>query len=343
MAKPLRSRASPVPALDSNWSVRWEILAGADLRRLEPLWQALVDPNRGSIFERFELARAWAEVYGSSCELRVWSCESAGIIAPFAVRDSELTLLGDGMFDYPDLIGRPEEAALDELASQLVSWDRWRTLKITGVRADSPFRSFWRRLGAAEEPYSAAPLCDFRAPAELDRRHPKASDRLRALLRRGAEFRRIEGGDRRSALLEWILRRKSDRMVESGVANVLGPLEQQWLRKMTARHPELVELWALSQQGEWMSGFLTWSTEHTRYGYSLSFAPEFARFSPGVLLLYGCLRQTMADGRRMDLLTGEQPFKMRFADRVSPVLRIRAARAVTALPHSPATPMTIAA
>jgi CelD/BcsL family acetyltransferase involved in cellulose biosynthesis len=75
-----------------------------------------------------------------------------------------------------------------------------------------------------------------------------------------------------------------------------------------------------------MAGFLTWLHADVRYGYTLSFEPEFAPESPGITLLYAVLRQSLSEDRSFDFLTGEQAFKVRFATDRRMLFRLSATR-----------------
>lgn len=285
---------------------QWRWHEDLDLTPLWGLWSEAAESGGQSFFQRPEPAQEWLWAYAPWVRPRIRYCAGCGAIVPWVQWGERLITLGAGMFDYCDAIGAPSVAALRAAAEV--------PREVPGLRADSSWAAAWRALapdwGAPRHcaPFLAAGL----GAEELDCRHPKAAERLRRIARQGA-WGAVTDPSSRAALLEWLLRQKQERMQALGRDNVLGAPEAAWLRRMVARYPQFAELWRGEIGGRCAAGFLTWRGTGVRYGYLLAFAPEFARFSPGVLLLYHVLRECQREGREMDFLTGDQPFKLRFA------------------------------
>lgn len=301
----------------------WREHRSRDLTPLRDIWRAAAAAPGNSIFQRFELAQEWALAFAEEADVRVWFHADIPLIAPFARRGGKLTFLGAGMFDYCDLVGAAWPMPnLDDLVEILAG--AREELELAGLREDSPFFAFWRRVapewtGQFAAPHRdvipfANPAAGLSAGALLDAGHARVAKRLRAAELGGARFAAVSSPPARAECLEWLLRRKDARLAALGRENVLGPRAAVWLRRMADLHPELCEIWTCEMAGERAAGFLTWRDRDVRYGYLLAFDARFARLSPGILLLYYVLRAGGEEGLRMDFLTGEQDFKLRFAD-----------------------------
>lgn len=294
------------------------------LEPIEPLWRSAFERAPGHFFQRFEPSLHWARIYAAEGNLRVWTHASEPALAAFTVRDGQLALLGQGLFDYVDLVGAASPAAQQQLARQLLEWEEWRQFEATGVPADSPFTSFWQALQAESSFFSAAPL--LLHPDRLRPGHGRAARRLRQCRQAGWELQQVGQGAERQALLHWILEQKQQALQASGGRNVLDEAAVQWLRAMVTHAPELAELWRLHRDGEAAAGLLCWRSTPVRYAYTISYRSDAAAMSPGVLLLYGVLCDSAAQGLCFDFLTGEQPFKLRFSDARRSLLRLRRRR-----------------
>ncbi len=286
-----------------------------DLAGLEGVWRAATAAGSGSVFQEYAFARHWAKVFAPEAEIAVWTSRHAPLVLPLAIRDGRLGLIGEGLFDYLDLIGgaAPE---VERDAAEAALGLGWRASRFTGVPEGSRHDAFWRALAAEAHPYSAAPV--RAAGGSWGREHARTARRWAAAK---VALARAHGAGERLRLLAWLLDHKARELAARGQTNVLGRLEQAWLTAMVEQEPELAELWALRRDGETLAALLCWRGAQVRYAYTISYAPEAAALSPGVLALYGVLRHTMHEGRSFNFLTGEQEFKLRFATHREPLLR----------------------
>jgi len=284
--------------------VRWNWHCDPDLGPLAEVWELATAASPGSVFQSFDFARHWATCFADSVEFQIaWRSDPPAVV-PFMVREGRLGLVGDGLFDYLDLVGQAE-SGFPDLPS--------RRARFTGIPAASRYASFWGAMAA--EPFSAAPV---RAPlGDLDREHPRAARRYEAAR---VELHLAMHAGERLRLLEWLLARKTQ---ACGSANVLGGHEQRWLCAMVELAPQVSEVWHLTQRGETLAALLCWRAPRVRYGYTIGFDPRWAALSPGILVLYAVLRHTMKEGRSFNFLTGEQAYKLRFATHCEPLLRYR--------------------
>ncbi|MGH9394473.1 MAG: GNAT family N-acetyltransferase, partial [Terriglobales bacterium] len=155
---------------------------------------------------------------------------------------------------------------------------------------------------------------------DLGREHRRLAQRWEAA---GVALRQPATDRERLELLQWLLEQKRQACTGRGEHNALGTREQAWLEAMVAQERTLAELWSLTRGGERAAALLCWRTAAVRYGYTIGYNPRMAALSPGVLVLFAVLRQTMKEGRAFNFLTGEQAYKLRFATHRDVLLRFR--------------------
>lgn len=298
----------------------WERFGEPDLTPLAGHWQAAFDACPASVFQSFAFARNWAAVFCRDVELQIWVQNPGPLVLPFALRNGQLGLIGEGLFDYLDLVGLAPPQLLLEAVEKVSGLD-WRSAQFTGVPAASPHAIFWKGLNAECSEYAAAPWRPAPDPTFGD--HARWAVRWRAAQ---AELQLETGPAERRRLLAWLLDRKARALAARGAANVLGACEQRWLAAMVEHEPHIAELWALRRRGELLAALLAWQTPTMRYAYTLSYEQRAAALSPGLLLLYALVRYTMNQGRGFNFLTGEQSFKLRLATLRDPLLRYRRER-----------------
>lgn len=294
----------------------WKRHRDANLAPLAAVWQAAEAAGAQSVFQSYAFARHWAACFADDAEISIgWRNDPPAII-PLARRDGHWSLLGEGLFDYQDLVGTTRPDVQADAARWLASeWDA--PVTITGVPEGSPWHDLWTRSGLSETRYAAAPV---RAAGgnDLAAEHPRVEHRWQAA---GVELTRLSTSRERCRTLEWLLARKAAALAAKGERNVLGPKERRWMLRMVEQEPALAELWQLRRRGDVVAGLLCWLTPQVRYAYTIAYHPEAAAISPGILALYALLRHTRREGRAFNFLTGEQTFKQRFATAREELLR----------------------
>ncbi|MGH9481590.1 MAG: GNAT family N-acetyltransferase [Terriglobales bacterium] len=293
----------------------WECVQGPDLAPVAEVWEAAFRARPASIFQSFTFARHWAAAFRQEAAVQVWFCRNPPLVAPLVVREDRLGLIGEGLFDYLDLIGEAPARWLYEVA-ELAQRASWSSAQFTGVPRHSPHGAFWQALGGTSAEYAAAPLRT--EGGDVDAEHPRLAARWDAA---GVELRLETELAVRRRVLAWLFDRKARALAARGERNVLGANEQRWLAAMAENEPGLTELWSLRRGGEILAALLCWRTAAVRYAYTLSYEQRCAALSPGVLLLYAVVRQTMNQRRAFNFLTGDQAFKLRLATDRDPLLR----------------------
>jgi CelD/BcsL family acetyltransferase involved in cellulose biosynthesis len=266
-----------------------------------------------SIFQSFAFARQWAMCFASEAEACIGWREQPPAIVPLARRHDGWSLIGEGLFDYQDVVGAADGDAAAWAAEQIGG-----CMQVTGVPAATPHAAFWRQLGLEPRTFASAPIRAAGDESDLPRQHPRQQRRWLAA---GAEMVKLEVAAERHGHLDWLLERKAEALAAQGRANVLGGSEARWLHGMVEYEPGVSELWTLRRGGDTLAGLLCWKSAAFRYAYTIAYDARFAALSPGVLALYALLRHTMREGCGFNFLTGEQEFKLRFATGRESLLR----------------------
>ncbi|HEY7855389.1 MAG TPA: GNAT family N-acetyltransferase [Terriglobales bacterium] len=286
----------------NGWTCWWP----AQMGKIEEVWRRAWSASAGpaTVFQTFEFARHWIGTFTQS-EVEIWVHSGSSLVLPLARRNDRVSLVGEGLFDYCDLIGPGADDAVLERAADIMAAGDLKP-RATGVRADSPFMDFWRRLGEGAY-FSAAP----QRPASAGALPPtRVVGRWQRAEQAGVRAREETDVRERRAVVDWILERK-----QQHPANMLGALERRWIETVVEHSPHLAEVWSLRRGAHIMSGLLCWRYPPTRYCYTVAHDSADAALSPGILLLYFVVNCSMSTGWDVDFLTGEQDFKLRFATR----------------------------
>lgn len=95
------------------------------------------------------------------------------------------------------------------------------------------------------------------------------------------------------------------------------PLRIEALVEMAAS--ARTEVFTIEHDGEIVAAVLTFIDDDVCRFYGTYYDARWARYSPGVSLLYRVILQAQARGLDFDFMTGEQAYKMRFASEVVPL------------------------
>lgn len=284
---------------------------GQDLSPLESVWRRAADGQ--AIFQSFGFARHWAVCFAAEAELCIGWREHPPAIVPLARRHHTWGLIGEGLFDYQDVIGAAGRDAADWAAGQTRG-----PIQVTGVPAATPHGDFWQHIGLRPQPFAAALVRAAGADSDLARQHPRQQRRWEAAK---VHLEELEAAPERRRHLDWLLERKAQALAAKGESNVLGRREAGWVQRMVEHETRQAELWALRRGGDTLAGLLCWKSATIRYAYTIAYDASFAALSPGILALYALLRHTMREGCGFNFLTGEQEFKLRFATGRDALLR----------------------
>ncbi len=293
----------------------------AEMDGLAPLWEELLARQSHSIFQRFEWNRLAADVFGDRMTPHVISVESdtGAAIIPASIdhASGQLQLIGEVLFDYGDVLHAGDSQILH---------NAWRLLADTGngLHVISVVRE------AAERRWANLPLQYFvNAPwvdrcivdeQQFRRAHPRAARQFRRLTRLGVKLDAFSGSH--AGIVRQLYRRKAEQ--ESAGDNLFrDPRRQQFMVEAATIEGTNCQVYTLeAAEGAMIAGIVTFRDHDIRRFYTTYFDPAWARYSPGVALLFEATARSLADGLHCDYMTGEYPYKLRFANASRPLYQL---------------------
>ena len=330
-----------------------EVLEGSSYP--EPLareWEELLLAAR---FKNPFLTPLWNEIwlrhFGKSLHARVILFRESGgaLVAAGAFSNSAgegsrrgLTLVGSqDVCDYRDIIiapGREEEVfgALGRFFGE----GPWDYLELNGISEFSPTFQFlppgmqpfgFELIQEAEEVALSLDLPQS-WEAFLEKLTGKDRHELRRKIRRlereaAFETLRVEDGSSLRAGMEifFDLHRKS----RKDKAEFMTPEMEAFFREISARFQERgwLSLSFLKVSGKEVATFFSFDFAGTEFVYNSGYDPEFARFSPGIVLAAYCIRQAIEKGRTgFNFLRGREDYKYHLGGREENIYRIRVSK-----------------
>jgi hypothetical protein len=243
---------------------------------------------------------------------------SGAALVPAVVSRDGAGLAGETLFDYRDVlcVGDPQalRAAWWELAQLRCSFT------LTAVRGETA-REHWSSFDPV--PFTTAPqvLPQEITPEQFSRQHSRVGRLWRRVLREGVELRQRSGTA--SELIRWIYRQKAQQF-ERTESIFVNPARIEFMVSVCALHSEACEVYSLERSGAVIAALVTFRDRNVRRFYTTYFDRQWARHSPGTLLLFEVTRLSLADGLECDYMTGDQSYKMRFKTSVVPLYRVHA-------------------
>lgn len=289
-----------------------------ELVHVKPLWLSLLGRNNSTVFQNFDFNLLAAQLFAGREDPFIICAEASygAAIIPAAVRNSDnsLRLLGEELFDYRKFLHSGNEEVLREAIAVLAG--QKKSLEIIALRdCDRDGVSAELTL----EPFSAAPLvrcCDAESLWNL---HARLGRNLRRLQRLGYELKRYNGEN--PDLLRAIYRAKAD---QDSTSLFHDSLRAEFITNAALLRPEIFEIFTLECGAQIGAALVTLRDGDVRRFYTGWFAPEIARHSPALTLIYEVSCESLAAGMDCDYMTGEQPYKLRLATASVPLYRLRA-------------------
>jgi CelD/BcsL family acetyltransferase involved in cellulose biosynthesis len=282
---------------------------------LEPLWHRCFETDRyASIFQHFAWNLAAVRHHGDRERPYVIAVEHDGdaTIIPAGIIDGACTLIGEELGDYRSVLTTDQHSCSFERAwCELAQLNL--PLRFTALRSEhhAIFDSF------STHDFVGAPYLTNKSAEQFVHEHNRMFSRLRKLQRLGFEVRQREKTD--SELLRWIYRNKAAADPQSlfhdsaRVDMLLEAIAALPADVVTIeRDSHIISAAVAFQDRRWLRFYTNW--------YDL----EWARYSPGMVLLYEMTRRALTAGLSCDYLTGEQSYKLRMASNISYLRRIDA-------------------
>ncbi len=240
--------------------------------------------------------------------------ESSAAIIPAVVRKSSglISFLGEELFDYRNVLTIGNESALR------MAWGMVAAVglpfELTAVRG--VVQPHWRGFDIAR--FSGAPFARSDSP---HRPHPRLQQKLDTLLNRGCHLTSRQCAAARVGEMYRLKAAQDSRCLFRDPARI------RMIEGMVETCAEGSELLVLERDQELVAGVLSFCDREWRRFYGTYYSVDWATFSPGVTLANRLLENTMRDGLHLDLMTGEQPYKLRLAEDVVPLFRVSASAA----------------
>lgn len=312
-------------ALSTTLTVTDETLAD-----LAPAWQDLLDQSGNAWpFLRPSWLRVWLTEQAPAADLHLLAVRDgsrlAGIV-PLLRRGPDLLLAGDSeICDYMDVIARPgEHEAVLSAALDLLSESDWRTLRLWGLREDSPTLAALptlaqrHNLSLEVEDEAVCPRVDL--PPTWDEYLLTLSKKDRHELRRkirrmadaGGRFRDYalnEPSEIAAAMPEFLQLHRDSRQDK---AEFMTPAMERFFLEMTATlaQEDLIRLYFLEIDGRRVASVLAFNSGDELWLYNSGFDPHYASASVGLVSKALVLQHAIDDGKRCyDFLRGSEPYK----------------------------------
>jgi hypothetical protein len=260
--------------------------------------------------------------------------DSGAAIIPACISSNRISLLGEALFDYRDVLAVGDRDVVRRAWQQVAIANR--LLWVTALHGDQARRN-WEELGFTASPFCHAPAVrrtDISAD-DFPKTHARSARLLRRLARSGVEAQTHNGGE--STLVRGIYEAKSRQMAGTPGNLFADRRRIDFMVAVAAADPGC-EIFTLETAGALVAALVTFRDElhSVRRFYTVYYDHAWAHQSPGVALIFEVTRRSLEQGLDCDYLTGEQPHKTRFATHLAPLFRVEAEAAELARISRPA-------
>ncbi|HKV40657.1 MAG TPA: GNAT family N-acetyltransferase [Blastocatellia bacterium] len=278
-----------------------------EIEALGSIWDALMNPEL-TLFQRHQWNLLAAKIFGRREEPFFVLAENnhgAAILpAVIQVQSRRIGFAGEALFDYRDYLAVGDSAPLVSAWQELAAVEM--PMSVTAIcRSHAPI---WQHM--QKEFFSRAPRI-YRSQMTSDQlvqNHPRAFSRIRKLERIGLRITQHSGG---SPIVADIYRRRTAQSTPGELFH--DPLRSEFMRTICRMEGSRCEVFALEHGSTLAAALVTFRESEWRRFYTIFYDHRWARFSPGVSLLFEVVRRSLEQGISVDLMTGEQTYKMRIA------------------------------
>ncbi|HEU5232698.1 MAG TPA: GNAT family N-acetyltransferase [Terriglobales bacterium] len=290
----------------------------AEIDGLRSAWES-VEREQGSIFQTFRWNRLAANIFADREEPYFVFCENdngrAFIPAVIRREPQTLSFAGETLFDYRDYLACGDASALDYAWQQLSA----SGLSFTVTAICHPEAAIWKHLPKTF--YSRSPHL---SPDEISadvfaHSHARAFSRLHKLERMGLEVRQYSGGD---GMVRRIYEMRSRQSIPGELFHDSRRVE--FMVAACTQEGSRCQVFTLEHGGTLAAAVITFRDRELRRFYTTYYDRNWARYSPGVSLLFEVARRSLQEGLSFDLMTGEQPYKLRIAQHAQDLFQVTA-------------------
>lgn len=305
------------------------ICSVADLQRsrdeMLALWR---EDDAATVFQSPHWLFTWLERVNPREQLSVLIIRSGELMigyAPFCLRRTreallELSFIPCGISDYLDVIIRSEYqlAAINAIFAYLAAWSGWDMLKLEELRAHSPMLRHPIAFENEIETQSVCPVLTLSPLSQLSEVLPTpAFGRLSYYRRRLARNVpiSIEFADETNvdSMLDSFVALHHRRWTARGESGVLADAGIIAFHRSVAKAllgEGMLRLSLLKLDGRDAAALYGFHRGGRAMYYLGGFAPEFARFNPGTILVGNAIEMAAAEGaKEFDFLRGSEPYK----------------------------------
>lgn len=292
--------------------------SAAELEALRPRWEALYAAGNHTLFQSFQWNLLAARAFGHREAPEVAYAENgsgAAIIPAVRVENgARLGLLGETLFDYRDVLAAGDSEALSAAWRELARLDL--PFAAAGIRDPAHWPGF--RTGC----FADAPYVEGIDGVSFAGRHRRSARLLSRLQREGVSLRRHSGEN--SALVRGVYRRKAAQLGPRARNLFADSARIDFMVAAAGLNPAATDIFTLENGSTLVAALVTFCDGSTRRFYTIWHDPAWARFSPGIALLFEVTRRSLEDGPGCDFMTGTQPHKSRFATGAMPLRKVEA-------------------
>ena len=199
-------------------------------------------------------------------------------------------------------------------------------LSVTAVQSENA-AAYWQDFEPIE--FARAPWVDAaQLTAEQFRAlHTRAARQLRRMQRKGVTLRQYSGTDSAIRSGESISSSAISLPVMRTTSFATSAAASSWWPRLRLE-AEKCQVFTLEDGvGCIVAGLVTFLDGGIRRFYTIYFDPEWAVYSPGVALVFEATALSLEQGLSCDYMTGEYPYKLRFANASRMLYRIEASAA----------------
>jgi CelD/BcsL family acetyltransferase involved in cellulose biosynthesis len=225
-------------------------------------------------------------------------------------------LAGETLFDYRNALTRGSEKALQSAWEIVADWGvNFEVTALRGTQVEE-----WKLLPVSF--FANAPMVQA-AQVSVDQflgSHSRLGRHSRRIRKQGAELRRHPGGNR--ALVTHIYDLKAQQDVAANLFR--DPLRREFMVEIASREEAHCEIFTYETAAALVAALVTFRDGPVRRCYTTYFDEKWAHYSPGQLLLFDVVTESLREGLDCDFMTGEYPYKNRLANHMVPLYRVDA-------------------
>jgi CelD/BcsL family acetyltransferase involved in cellulose biosynthesis len=294
-----------------------------DIYRLRYSWDQLDSRSSATMFQSFTWNYTAALTFSDREEPHVIFAETGhgSALLPLAIDQSQkrLTFLGETLFDYRDVLSTGDPQVL------ACAWNRAAQLDLKfssgAVRSDSNFAA-WEGFDVSGF-YGAPRVSPKEISAdEFASAHHRLPRSFRRLEREGVQLKCHTGEN--SDLVRHIYRHKGSQPSEAADNLFRDSRRVQFMIEVCRRLASACEIFTLESAGTLVAALVTFRDRHVRRFYTIYFDHVWAKYSPGMILVYEVTRRSLKASLECDYMTGEHGYKTRLATSIVPMYWVEA-------------------